>query len=471
MKIHRLRHHRPFPGQPSVWLGAFNMIRHIRLDFLPPLMVYMAAGISGLTGIVGTFFVKDYLGLSAEFLATLGFWVGLPWALKMPLGHVVDLLWRWKSALVIAGASLIAASLGILLGLISNVAWMTQTLPVEVWFVISALLAPLGYVMQDVVADAMTVEAVPAVDEAGQPYDDLTLKRMHTTMQTLGRVAIVGGGIAVSVVNIVLFNGIDTMSPAEQLDVYRQIYTLALLIPVISVLGVVTGAVLQHRRRRTLQRRGLEAEEIERALAPRDASPDANWTLLGGSFTFVLFTLVIGLSALPYNQEIIFVGSLAIILFLMARLLRELPPPARRSLWTTAVVIFVFRALPGPGAGATWWQIDTLGFDQPFLAKLALIGSCLALVGMFIFRRFMAEKSIIYVIGFLTLVGTTCRLPLWGCTTACTSGRSALTGGVVDTLYAVVDTALGRHLGQSGDDSDARLDCQPVEFKKATFSP
>ena len=42
-------------------------------------MVYLAAGISGLTGIVGTFFVKEYLGLSAAFLAALGFWAGIPW--------------------------------------------------------------------------------------------------------------------------------------------------------------------------------------------------------------------------------------------------------------------------------------------------------------------------------------------------------------------------------------------------------
>src|SRR5690606_2284179 len=66
--------------------------REMRLSYLPPLMVYLAAGVSGLTAIVGTFFVKDYLGLSAEFLAALGFWAGLPWALKMPLGHLVDLI-------------------------------------------------------------------------------------------------------------------------------------------------------------------------------------------------------------------------------------------------------------------------------------------------------------------------------------------------------------------------------------------
>ena len=66
--------------------------------------------------------------------------------------------------------------------------------------------------------------------------------------------------------------------------------------------------------------------------------------------------------------------------------------------------------MPGPGAGATWWEIDALGFDEPFLAKLALISECLTLLGMFIFRRFMAERSIAYVVGFLTVVGTALTL-------------------------------------------------------------
>jgi hypothetical protein len=71
------------------WLdGVFgDLLRQLRWSFLPPLMVYFAAGISGLTAIVGVFFVKDYLGLSAAFLAGLGFWAGLPWTLKLPLGH------------------------------------------------------------------------------------------------------------------------------------------------------------------------------------------------------------------------------------------------------------------------------------------------------------------------------------------------------------------------------------------------
>ncbi len=84
------------------WLdrNILELGREMRLSYLPPLMVYVAYGVSGLTAIVGTFFVKDYLGLSAEFLAALGFWAGIPWALKMPLGHLVDLIWRFKSLMV-----------------------------------------------------------------------------------------------------------------------------------------------------------------------------------------------------------------------------------------------------------------------------------------------------------------------------------------------------------------------------------
>jgi len=42
-------------------------------------MVYFAAGISGFTGIIESFFVKEALGLSAGFLAGLGFWADVSW--------------------------------------------------------------------------------------------------------------------------------------------------------------------------------------------------------------------------------------------------------------------------------------------------------------------------------------------------------------------------------------------------------
>jgi hypothetical protein len=429
--------------------NILDLGRQMRLSYLPPLMVYMAAGISGLTAIVGTFFVKDYLGLSAEFLAMLGFWAGMPWALKMPLGHIVDLVWRWKSMLVFLGAALIGISLAIMLGLLSAPASMARYMSLEAWYVLSTLLAPFGYVIQDVVADAMTVEAVPVVDDAGQPYDEHSLKLMHTTMQTLGRVAIVGGGIAVSLANILMFRGVGEMTEAMKAAVYIDIYKLSMLIPVISVLGVALAAVMKRLRIRKLRVAGVPADDIARLLNPQQERPQANWWILGGSLAFAVFTLAVGLRQVPYNQEIIFAGSMAIVLFLMGKLLKELSPEARHALVGTAVIIFVFRALPTPGAGATWWEIDVLGFDEPFLAKLALISQCLALFGMFIFRRFMAQRSIAYVVGFLTVIGTVLTLPIIGMYYGLHEWTAGLTGGIVDARFiAVIDTALESPLGQ-----------------------
>ena len=68
----------PNPLVSWVDRNILSLGREMRLSYLPPLMVYVAYGISGLTGIVGTFFVKDYLGLSAAFLAALGFGPGFP---------------------------------------------------------------------------------------------------------------------------------------------------------------------------------------------------------------------------------------------------------------------------------------------------------------------------------------------------------------------------------------------------------
>jgi hypothetical protein len=423
--------------------------REMRLSYLPPLMVYVAAGISGLTGIVGTFFVKEYLGLSAEFLAALGFWAGLPWALKMPLGHVVDLVWKRKAGLVYLGASLIAASLLIMVGLLADRAAMERVMDADAWFVLSALLAPVGYVLQDVVADAMTVEAVPRVDEAGQPIAPETRRLMQTTMQTLGRVAIIGGGVLVAALNVWMFAGAAALPEAQKVAIYVRVYEIALVIPVVSIAGVMLAGLIRRRDASRLVARGFSRDKAHAMLDSHPGRPPVNWWIFGGGLAFAVVSLSVGLGKVPAAQEIVFVASLAIVLFLMWKLVRELEPAARHTLVGTALVIFIFRAMPGPGAGSTWWMIDVLKFDQQFLATLSLIGSVLTLFGLFLFRRFMGERSIAYIVGFLTVVGTILSLPIVGMYFGLHEWTAARTGGVVDARFiALVDTALESPLGQ-----------------------
>jgi hypothetical protein len=422
----------------------------VKLSYLPPLMVYAAFGVQGLTGIVGTFFIKDYLDVSAAFLAALGFWAGIPWALKMPVGHVVDLIWRWKAALVWLGASMIAAGLLIMIGLISHREAMGAMMSPTAWFVTAALISPTGYMIQDAVADAMTVEAVPRVDEQGKPYDPAALKSMHTTMQTLGRVAVIGGFALVALLNVYLFYGTEKLPQPERQALYARVYWLALVIPALSVAGVVLHGWLGMRRAAALRAQGLAPAEVERLLAPQgEEKTRPNWWILGGSLAFVVVTLSVGLGQLPAAQEIIFTGSLAIVLFLLWRLARELAPVARETLIATALVLFIYRAIPGVGPGYQWWAIDILKFDESFLARLGLIAYALTLAGMFVFRRYMAQQPISSIIVMLSVVGAVLTLPNIGMYYGLHEWTAARTGGVVDARFiAVIDTALESPFGQ-----------------------
>ena len=416
-------------------MNSLSLLRSLRLSYLPPLMVYLAAGIQGLTGIVGTFFIKEYLSLSAEFLAALGFWAVMPYTVKMVVGHVVDLAWRWKEALVFLGAGLLAASIGIMIGLLADPGAMRAVMPIEHWFVLSVLLAPVGFMVQDVVADAMTVEAVPRVEADGREIPADERRAMHTTMQTLGRVAIIGGLVLVSVVNVYLMAGVHLLPEPEKIAAYLRVYEWALVIPVVSVSGVLLAAWLRHR----------SPLQYRREVQP----PPVNWWVLGGGAVFTAVSVGLGLANLGYGQEIVFVASMVVVVFLIWRLVRELDAEARATLIGTAAVVWVFRATPGPGAGGSWWMIDVLRFDQQFLAQLSLLASGMTLLGLFAFRRFMAERSIFYIVGFLTLAGTILSLPQIGMYYGLHEWTAARTGGVVDARFiALIDTALESPLGQ-----------------------
>ncbi len=416
------------------FLGIF---REMRWSYLPPLMVYLAAGISAFTGIIESFFVKEQLGLSAAFLAGLAFWAGLPWALKMPLGHLVDLFWRRKAAFVYFGATLMALSLLIMVGLTGHTQWMASFLPVDTWYIISVLLSPVGFVLQDVVADAMTVEAVPTVDDTGTRIADDKLQRMHVTMQTLGRIAIIGGSALVAGLGGWLASILS----------YEIMYKWSLIIPLISVMGVTLGSWTTRRRRRQLRQEGFSAAEIDDMLQANDNRTDPNWYILGGSGVFVIMTLLLGLSALQLKKEIIFAGSLAIIGYLIFQLVQEMAPAKRREIISIAVIIFVFRAMPSFGPGAQWWQIDVLGFDEAFFGTLRQIASLLAIAGMFALRSWMGRHPVPYLVVFLAVYQTIMILPFIGMYFGLHEWTEAQFGFGARTI-AIIDTMADSPMGQ-----------------------
>jgi hypothetical protein len=226
-------------------------------------------------------------------------------------------------------------------------------------------------------------------------------------------------------------------------------YALSLLIPLISVAGVTLGDVQRGLRRRQYRRRGFPDQAIRRMLHVEMPELSPNWTILGGSAAFVAASLFLGLSRFAAKMEIIFGVSLIIIGYLIHQLLRDMAPEKRREIIGIALIVFVFRAMPGAGAGGSWWQIDVLGFDEAFFGTLRQISSILAILGMFALRGWMTRRPIPYLVVFLSLYGTLMTMPFIGMYYGLHEWTAAMTGGVVGArAIALIDTMADSPLGQ-----------------------
>jgi hypothetical protein len=287
--------------------------REMRLSYLPPLMVYVAAGVSGLTGIVGTFFVKEYLGLSAAFLAALGFWAGIPWALKMPLGHLVDLIWRHKAGLVWLGADTDrrqpadhARTGG--QPAAHGRADVHRSLVRALRPALAGRLCPAGRGRRrdDRRSRAARGRTRPAAATRAATADehhtaDARPRRHHRWRRS----RLAGQCASCS-------RAPRACRRRPRTAIYAEVYGMALVIPAISVAGVLLAALL---KRRDAHGGCAPAASTRPRCAPCSSPPldpvRPNWWILGGSLLFVAISLSVGLAQLEFSQEIIFCGSFA----------------------------------------------------------------------------------------------------------------------------------------------------------------
>ena len=141
------------------------------------LVTYFAYGASAITGVALIFFQKDALRLTPAEVAGIGFWLGLPWSMKMVAGVASDCYPIFGSR---RGAYLLLGALCALAGY-AALATLVHTRGA---YLAAMLLITVGFMVQDVVADALSVQVAETEEEIGQ-------------IQTLGRMALLAGGISV----------------------------------------------------------------------------------------------------------------------------------------------------------------------------------------------------------------------------------------------------------------------------------
>jgi hypothetical protein len=109
--------------------------------------------------------------------------------------------------------------------------------------------------------------------------------------------------------------------------------------------------------------------------------------------------------------------------------------------------VFVFRAMPGIGAGGSWWQIDVLKFDEAFFGTLRQISAILAILGMFALRGWMSRRPIPYLVVFLSLYSSVMMLPFIGMYYGLHEWTEQMFGFGARTI-ALIDTMADSPLGQ-----------------------
>lgn len=386
--------------------AVLNPIRAFRPRYLPLLMVYFAYGALGLIAVAESFWVKKALSLSPAELAALNVWVTLPWTVKMVFGELVDgvpILGSQRRVYVFIGALLIATGMVFLAGAAGG--WLTFASPENVYR-LGAFVTVLGVVIQDVVADAMSTEVVDRENPDGTPRDKRDVERELGMVQVLGRLALSLGMFCVA--------GISGW--IASIYSYESVFLVGLIIPAISV----SGALLI--RLPPIERRAID------------------WRILGGGIAFGLFVLTLAGAQVRFNQEVIFLVSMAVICGMLWRLVSRLDAQTQRTIFYAALIIFIYRAMPLAGQGYTWFVIDVLGFDEAFQGTLGQIGAALALLGMWLFSDAITRRPVPQVLLWLTVITTVLSLPAFGLTLGLADWTQRVFGFGARTI-AIIDTA------------------------------
>ena len=351
-------------------------IRAFRLRYIPLLLIYFSYGSGVFTAIAENFWVKDTLDMSASDLAELAVWLGVPWTVKMIFGSLVDsvnIFGSNRKSYVYIGAVLITISSLMMIAVVGDYA-IVEDFSKKAVYIFASVIAVTGFVMQDVVADTMTTEVI----DKNQPQEKINQEL--ATIQVLARLSL---GFAIFITGWI---------GGELADVFHDhreiVFQISLFVPLLSILGVSLVK-----------------------LNPVPISPINKQVLFGG-LIFAVFIVLMGYNDVPYSQEIIFVISISVVLYLLSDLINDLDASTIRHIKMAMIIIFVYRAMPSVGAGLSWWEIDVLGFDESFFAKLSAIGGGIALAGMWFSAKFIIKRDIAEVLIFLTIIGTLLSMPI-----------------------------------------------------------
>ena len=148
-------------------------------------------------------------------------------------------------------------------------------------------------------------------------------------------------------------------------------------------------------------------------LEPSEKRP-TDWRILGGGIAYGAVVVLLGVSNLPLNQEIVFVVSMCVVMWMLREVAGQIEEATRMRMIYAAIIIFAFRCTPSVGEGYRWFTIDVLGFDEGFYGVLQQLGATIAIVATWLFSDVVTRKPVAQVLLWITVLGFILSLPTLG---------------------------------------------------------
>ncbi len=352
-------------------------ITGFKLKYLPLLLIYFAYGAQGFVSIALTFWEKENLTLSTDQLLMIGVWVSLPWGMKVLFGPLIDgvkILGSKRKIYILIGAALVALQFLLLASMGTGHAF-TASLGLSTYqlYLLASILGATGFVIQDVTADTMTTEVV---DREGKSEE--AIKSELALVQLLGRMSLYTALLAVA--------GLSGFVASK--FSFSTVMLMALWIPALSVVGVIF----------------LNLKE-------NNEEASINKAILFGGIAYVSFSLWMAFSNISYGQELSFLVSAVVLIFLMRSLLKTQNRDDVIAVSLLMLVVFIFRAMPTTGPGFNWFAIDELGFDEQFFGVLKQIEAIIALGALWLMASWIVKQSIKRVYILLIVLTAAISLP------------------------------------------------------------
>lgn len=335
-------------------------------------VVFFCMGLAAFDAVTTTFYMKDFVQLSAAQLIEIAIYTQLPWSIKILFGSIIDLISSRKWAIYIG---VVFQSLGYILFYL----FVSKSINLSEYdgLLYSGLLTTIGVVFTQATATTLAVEmAGPTLQEQGKA-------------QVFNRIAFSGGALLAALIT----------GYVAKYD-YQLVYLSRIILPVI--VGIVTYYSV------------VPLITSNGTLSPtnREGVLDATngyWKLImpnGRYWNLVLASAFALFCVLIQNQWAIFGAQMLVINYLLYKISK-----GNRAFLLGCCAIFLFRIVPGYGPGYAWWTTTALGFDAEFLGHLRILSTVADLVVLGLLAKWMAKGDIFKSLTALTIAGAILTLP------------------------------------------------------------